>query len=306
MELEDQDTNTDESASSIQRHEGETQPDSSPQSSDLPIPSSVIKAFLSIGDWGAPTAYQSAVARVMGRFAEQYDVGLILALGDNFYESGVASVSDPLFKTLFESVYTSRSLFKPWVVIAGNHDHYQKVSAQIDYSSHSTRWQFPALYYTQTYQIPGGRTMQVVATDSVTLIDGDSKQLRWIKEQLAASQADYLIVIGHYPVYSGGEHGNSRVLMKLLKPLLEQYQVSFYTSGHDHSLQHLVKNGVNYFVSGAGAKRGIMRRIPQLKFGFVRNGFMMHTFNEDGSMLTVRAIDWKSRVLFSVDVPPRQ
>ena len=46
-----------------------------------------------------------------------------------------------------------------------------------------------------------------------------------IESTLAASTADYLIVAGHYPVWSVCEHGPTTNLVSQLKPLLEQYKV---------------------------------------------------------------------------------
>lgn len=52
--------------------------------------------------------------------------------------------------------------------------------------------------------------------------------------------APYLLVAGHYPVYSISEHGPTQCLIDRLKPLLYQYRASAYLCGHDHNLQ--VKN----------------------------------------------------------------
>ena len=50
-------------------------------------------------------------------------------------------------------------------------------------------------------------------------------------------RADYLIVAGHHPVLSAGIHGSTSYLISNLKPLLEEYDVTAYLSGHDHNLQ---------------------------------------------------------------------
>ncbi len=88
--------------------------------------------------------------------------------------------------------------------------------------------------------------------------------------------APYLLVSGHFPVYSVAEHGPTKCLVDRLRPLLHQYQATAYLCGHDHNLQvnifssspvyqynffsrilkHLADdlNGthMNYFVVGAG------------------------------------------------------
>jgi hypothetical protein len=53
--------------------------------------------------------------------ARNIDSKFVLALGDNFYSSGVTSELDSRFKTSFDQVYTPASLQTDWYVIAGNH-----------------------------------------------------------------------------------------------------------------------------------------------------------------------------------------
>ena len=53
-----------------------------------------------------------------------------MALGDNFYYNGVTSVDDKRFKETFEDVFKgdhlkSENFFR---VVAGNHDHYVRLS----------------------------------------------------------------------------------------------------------------------------------------------------------------------------------
>jgi tartrate-resistant acid phosphatase type 5 len=57
----------------------------------------------------------------MDKVAKQIDAKFMLALGDNFYYSGVATENDSRIKATFEKVYTPDSLQFDWYVIAGNH-----------------------------------------------------------------------------------------------------------------------------------------------------------------------------------------
>jgi len=50
-------------------------------------------------------------------------------------------------------------------------------------------------------------------------------------------RAPYLIVSGHYPVYSVSSHGPTKCLVNDLLPLLHQYRATAYMCGHDHNLQ---------------------------------------------------------------------
>lgn len=232
--------------------------------------------FLAVGDWGGLpyppyiTAVQKATAQEMSKVAEQVGADFVLALGDNFYYKGVDSVDSPRFKDTFESVYTAKSLKIPWYVVAGNHDHAGNVKAQIDYSHRSDRWRFPAYYYELNFHIPNTqKILTIIMLDTVLLcgnsddfLDGQPKgplltaeanrQLVWLQDRMARSRADFLLVAGHYPVWSVSEHGPTHCLLQKLYPLLNKYKATAYLCGHDHNLQYIEESGVGYVVSGAG------------------------------------------------------
>lgn len=60
--------------------------------------------FLAVGDWGGVpyppyiTPVEKATAQEMGRIADKMGADFVLALGDNFYYTGVDSVDSPRFK----------------------------------------------------------------------------------------------------------------------------------------------------------------------------------------------------------------
>ncbi|XP_055519933.1 tartrate-resistant acid phosphatase type 5a isoform X2 [Leucoraja erinacea] len=234
--------------------------------------------FLALGDWGglpfAPytTPVEKTTAHQMGVVAETMGVDFILALGDNFYFSGVSDITDNRFQDTFEEIYSAKSLKDvPWFVVAGNHDHSGNVTAQIEYSKVSKRWNFPHYYYDLNFTIAGTNiTITILMLDTVLLCGNSddflgtepegpkdynvaNTQLKWIQEKLKASRSDFLIVAGHYPVWSIAEHGPTKCLVQKLYPLLTQYRVSAYFCGHDHNLQFIQdSNGIGYVLSGAG------------------------------------------------------
>lgn len=62
-------------------------------------------------------------------------------------------------------------------------------------------------------------------------------QLRHIDAMLAEAvkgNPTWLLVAGHYPVFSTGEHGDTSELKNYLVPLLQKYRVHAYFCGHDH------------------------------------------------------------------------
>lgn len=251
-------------------------------------------SFLTLGDWGSTTSDQSAIAASIATAASQVNATFLLSLGDNFYEDGVVDDQDPQWQSTYTSVYTAPSLQIPWYAIAGNHDHHKgRGQGEIDYylNKRDSRWYFPSFYYSQTISLPSSTaTLQLVFIDTVLLADASTNQdqLTWINSTLSTSTADWLMVVGHFPVYSGGEHGSTDELQSDVQPLLEQFGVDNYIAGHDHTLQHLQQNKVNYYVSGAGSKQGTYTAIDQNIFGIVTNGFMVHTIDGDQMVVSIR------------------
>ena len=78
------------------------------------------------------------------------------------------------------------------------------------------------------------------------------EHLNKIESIISKSKATWLIVAGHYPVYSMGEHGDTLQLIERIVPLLHKYRIQAYLNGHDHTLQHISWRGVEYFTSGHG------------------------------------------------------
>eukprot|EP00585_Thalassiosira_rotula_P006172 CAMPEP_0196142194 /NCGR_PEP_ID=MMETSP0910-20130528/11283_1 /TAXON_ID=49265 /ORGANISM="Thalassiosira rotula, Strain GSO102" /LENGTH=398 /DNA_ID=CAMNT_0041403477 /DNA_START=71 /DNA_END=1267 /DNA_ORIENTATION=- len=74
----------------------------------------------------------------------------------------------------------------------------------------------------------------------------------WIEVALTESDADYLLVVGHYPIYSACDHGGTKELAETLDPLLKEHGVTAYISGHEHCQFHFEHESMNYFLSGTG------------------------------------------------------
>uniref|UniRef100_A0A8C3UL83 Tartrate-resistant acid phosphatase type 5 n=1 Tax=Catharus ustulatus TaxID=91951 RepID=A0A8C3UL83_CATUS len=296
--------------------------------------------FLALGDWGGVpdppfvTPRQVATAATMGQVASERGGDFVLALGDNFYYEGVRDEWDPRFQDTFERVFVSPGLRGvPWYVMAGNHDHAGNVTAQLRYSRHSPRWHFPHPYYTLRLHIPGSNSSaRLLVLDTVLLCGhsddfglGDIPEgprdavaagahLAWLRAQLEAAAGDsFVLVAGHYPVWSVAKHGPTPCLLRLLRPLLRRHRVTAYLCGHDHNLQYLEEGGVGYILSGAGNfmedSRPHERSVPpgSLRFFFgspASPGGFAHLRLEPGAV-TVTFLEATGRVLHRVTLPPR-
>ena len=76
---------------------------------------------------------QKPIAETMGRMAEAIDIEFVVAAGDVHHFEGVQSVSDPLWMTNYELIYSHPDLMTPWYAICGNHEYRSNTQACIDY-----------------------------------------------------------------------------------------------------------------------------------------------------------------------------
>ena len=281
--------------------------------------------FYTIGDWGLRNQALLNIANSMDLMSNKYKPDCIISLGDNFYPNGVSDTNDPLWDTVYKSVFTGKNLFCPWYCVLGNHDYQKNPDAQIDYYNEKkdNRWTMPAKYYLLTYQLDN-KKIQIVIIDTVELgiltsatlisekqlnktdINNESRniQIKWLENTLQTSDADWLIIMGHYNIYSAGYHESNHELISLLKPLFVKYNVDMYICGHCHNLEHLSDLNIEYIVSGSGSKTGKVGKIFQSKFGTGKNGYTIHEIN-NGTMIT-SFIDQNSKLLYQFELKQKR
>ncbi len=270
--------------------------------------------FLVVGDWGQASEPQRQVAGAMAQVAGQGGARFVISTGDNFYPRGVGSVSDPQFRDAFEEVYAAPSLQAPWYVVLGNHDYEGSPNAEIAYSSRSPRWRMPARYWAEGMSAGGqSATFYFLDTTPISRLTnaaahvpllgaaGEAReQLRWFEERLAADRSDWKIVVGHHPILSSGNHGESPGVVEHIKPLLERYGVQAYFNGHEHDLEHLTEQGVDYICSGSGALSRQIDAVPQSQFAYADVGFASCLLGAD--VLTLRFHDARAAVIYETQI----
>ena len=192
----------------------------------------------------------------------------IILLGDNFYPSGIKSLTDKrlLFFKKFPNINTVHKY-----AILGNHDYQYKPELQINMNI-VEKWHMPNWYYKKkikNMEFWFIDTCQLVSFGNIRRPSGcgqltvkciehvhndrfdnlRKKQLEWLSNSLRISRSKYKIVVGHYPIFTNGAYKNDKCtndLREILFPIFKKYNVSMYISGHDHNSQHIPIKDNNY------------------------------------------------------------
>ena len=162
-------------------------------------------------------------------------------------------------------------------------------------------------------------TPSYASTNDKNLADQYFANLEIQLSKASTSGVPYIIVAGHFPVYSIAEHGPTKCLVDRLAPLLHKYKVSAYLSGHDHNLQHLSVNNLNttveYMVSGANsfnkASSANSNSVPSNSFKFIwptsldliNGGFLM--FQATESSMIIKFMKSTGDTLYQKEISPR-
>lgn len=237
------------------------------QNNTLPPKSS--NNFIVISDHGRNGYYnQQEVADMMVDIASECNVRFYVTGGDNFQIRGPESTQDYLWISSFESIYTHPTTLVNWYPALGNHDHAGNIQAQIDYSAISKRWSMPSNYYTVVEQrndvsirlviLDTNPIYEAYNNDETDYLNAEVKrQLEWTDSVLSVSEEDWVVVVGHHPVYSAHPtRGNTIALVEQLNPIMEKHDVDFYIGAHDHIFQHMKdpNSKIDFFVNTAGSE----------------------------------------------------
>jgi len=94
-----------------------------------------------------------------------------------------------------------------------------------------------------------------IVLNSCSGIGKDSEQFQWLERDLAEAggKEDFIVVVLHHPPYSTGPHDeDEKGLRETVVPMFEKWGVSVVFSGHDHTYERSVVNGIYYVVTGGG------------------------------------------------------
>lgn len=260
---------------------------------------------------------QKPIAELMGKMAEAIDIEFVVAAGDVHHFEGVRSVHDPLWMTNYELIYSHPDLMLPWYPILGNHEYRGNTQAVIDYSGISARWQMPARYYTKVME-EDGATIRLVMIDTPPLLDkyrkdtekypdaskqDIDKQLVWLDSVLTSAKEDWVMVVGHHPIYADTDKNESERadMQKRVDSILRKHgNVDMYVCGHIHNFQHLRKpdSQIDYVVNTSGSLAREVKPIDGTQFCSNATGFSLITV--DKKELCLYMMDKEGKVLHTV------
>ena len=260
---------------------------------------------------------QKPIAELMGNMAENVDIECVIAAGDVHHFEGVRSVNDPLWMTNYELIYSHPELMIPWYAILGNHEYRGNTQAVIDYSKVSARWNVPSRYYTFAME-NDGVTVRFVMVDTAPLLDkyredtekypdackqDMDKQLSWIDSLLTTSKEDWVLVVGHHPIFAEtGKDDSERLdLQKRLDSILRKHtNVDMYLCGHIHNFQHIrkVDSNIDYVVNTSGSLSRKVKPIDGTRFCSGDTGFSL--ICADKKELNLHMINKEGKVIYTV------
>ncbi len=274
--------------------------------------------FYLINDSGRNGYYeQKTIAETMGKMAETIDIEFVVAAGDVHHFEGVRSVSDPLWMTNYELIYSHPDLMIPWYPVCGNHEYRGNTQAPVDYSKVSARWDMPAKYYTFTAE-EDSASVRIVMLDTTPLIDkyredtekypDASKsevetQLEWLDSVLTAATEDWVLVVGHHPIYADTDKSDKERLDmqdRVNSILVKHGNVDMYLCGHIHTFQHIRMEGcdIDYVVNSSASLSREVKPVEGTVFCSPEEGYSLIT--ADKHELDLYMLDACGNVLHKV------
>lgn len=276
--------------------------------------------FFVANDLGRNGYYdQKPIADLMGRMAETVGIECVAAPGDVHHFEGVRSTQDPLWMTNYELIYSHPELMLDWYPTFGNHEYRGNTQAVLDYAKVSARWAMPARYYTKVIE-NNGVSVRLVFLDTAPMIDkyrnntekypdagkqDYKKQLAWLDSVLTSAKENWVIVMGHHPIYAdtGKDTSERGDMQARLNPILTKHKnVSMYICGHIHNFQHIRKPGCNidYVVNTSGSlSRAKVNAVDGTQFCSGLSGFSVVA--ADKNTLSLSMIDKDGNVVYTIN-----
>jgi tartrate-resistant acid phosphatase type 5 len=203
--------------------------------------------FAVIGDFGEGGQAEADVAGLV----HSWNPDIVITVGDNNYPSGAAATIDAHIGQYYHDfIFPYTGAYGPGAAenrffpTLGNHEWYTA----------------GAKPYFDYFNLPGNERYYDFVRGPVHFfaLDSDenepdgfrigSLQAAWLQQGLAASTSPWNIVYLHYPPYSSGMHGSAT----WMRWPFAAWGAQAVLTGHDHTYERLLVDGIPYFVDGVG------------------------------------------------------
>ena len=222
--------------------------------SPLPGTSSETVRMVAFGDCGTLQPAQVEVAKRVSEYFGGKPIDGMLLLGDNAYDYGFDREYQAKFFNIYQNFFLKNTVLWP---SPGNHDYSDRtwpndIGERPDYYkifSLPTKGESGgvasgnAAYYSYDYA-----NLHFVSLDSYGVEDSKkmadtlSKQILWLKKDLAANKLPWTVVYFHHPPYTKGSHDSDTELdlvaiRENLVKVLDYYKVDVVLNGHSHNYE---------------------------------------------------------------------
>lgn len=202
-----------------------------------PTPALPSLRFLAIGDFGAGSAVQHAVADRMCARRERKAFDLVITVGDNVYDEGHPDRFQAAFFEPYRCLLDAGARFRATL---GNHD--------IKTNNGRPELNEPAFGFE-------GRNY-VFSHSGVRFVMADSNNMNfdWLRSALVPEPSDrWTVVAFHHPVYATGAYGPTPGFVPRLPRMFRRKGVDLVLNGHEHQYSATKDlRGIRYAVTGGG------------------------------------------------------
>jgi acid phosphatase type 7 len=221
-----------------------------------PVPGSVKEPvrMVAFGDCGTQQPAQVEVAKRVTEYFGGKPIDGWLLLGDNAYNYGFDNEYQIKFFDIYQSYFLKNTVLWP---SPGNHDYADRewpnsIGQKPDYFkifNLPTKGECGgvpsgnAAYYSYDYANVHFVSLDSYGTEETKkMADTLSKQVQWLKKDLAANKLPWTVVYFHHPPFTKGTHDSDTELdlvsiRENLVKVLDYYKVDVVLNGHSHNYE---------------------------------------------------------------------
>lgn len=228
--------------------------------------SKTVFEFLIVGETASVDRQQYEIARLM----EQFNPDFVIHTG-NIVSTGLNEDADRQYFEPFKNLMLKAPFFLAMGVDSYGTDAKSSESKNFVKKNYKTRHTMTWSEATPHYYYFDNANARFIFLDAASVldvkhapsIDSDSRQIAWLKRALSRSRGLWKFVFINIPVYSTGNEGSSKKLIKILEHIFESYGADIVFQGYDTNYErtHQIKDGkkvdrggIIYVTLGGGGK----------------------------------------------------